>query len=418
MMIERWKPGGAKPVRLRKDGEPHRPHRPTRRQKLTEFLINSLKLDADGRGCFVHDTQQKGLLVQLHRSKSKKFKTTYTYRGKTRWMSIGDCTAITLAQARAITNDVMYKVAKGEDPASDRKVQKGLITFKQLHQRYLNEHAKKKNKSWPQANKLVERYLLDPWGELAAASITRDQARRIANGIDAPILKNQLLAAASAVFSWGIRQDVLLLNPVKGVDRSYTNERERTLNNDELPLFWEAFGEEGPVGVALKLVLLTGARPGEVANFKRRHLSDGHWCLPGKPEGDWPGTKNGHSLDIWLSGTVRQLIDQYEPVKRSEMGRAMRNISKRLSLAHNPVKPHDLRRTFGTRCTGIGFSREEMDRLLNHFKKSVGRIYDRTKYREPNARIWEAVNSHILEMVGEKAPDGNVVQFQLVGVNK
>jgi hypothetical protein len=42
-----------------------------------------------------------------------------------------------------------------------------------LHDRYLEQHAKKHNKSWKQADALVRRLALPRWGKLQASTITR-----------------------------------------------------------------------------------------------------------------------------------------------------------------------------------------------------------------------------------------------------
>ena len=133
--------------------------------------------------------------------------------------------------------------------------------------------------------------------------------------IDAPIVANQTLAAASAIFSWAIRQEILTVNPCKLVDRNPTTDRERVLSDDEVRLLWPKLDP------ALKLILLTGQRPGEVAAMQREHIADGWWQMPGKPQGDWPGTKNGRDHRVWLSEPAQALIEQ-PPRRAQQQGRA------------------------------------------------------------------------------------------------
>jgi integrase len=406
-------------MRPRKDGTPSRQRD---RRKLTDLLVNNFKPE-NGRGYLVHDTVQKGLLVHCNSRGNRKFKVTYTHHKRTRWISLGDATAITLKQARTLANEIMFSVAQGRDPGAERKAERGQKTFKELHEAYLIP-TKKKNKSWRQGDRLIRRYFMPKWKELYAASITKQQVRDIINKIvhgdpndpddrGAPILGNQALAACSAVFTWAVRNDICPLNPCSGIDRQETSERDRVVEDSELKPLWDELGKEGMAGVGLKIVLLTGCRPGEAANLKKAHLIDGWWKLPGKPEEStgWKGTKNAEPLDIWPTEHVRELIDVYEPVPRHQMGVVMRDISRRLGLM-KAIKPHDLRRTFGTTCTTIGYSREEMDRLLNHVRKSVSGIYDRNKYRKQNATIWEAVSKHLLDIALGNVPGGKVVAFK------
>jgi hypothetical protein len=118
----------------------------------------------------------------------------------------------------------------------ERRVARGDI-FAELASRYVEEHAKKKNKSWQQAAKLVRRYLLPTWGDLSTNTITRSEVRAVIGKINGPILGNQVLAAASAIFTWAVKQELLTNNPCRGVERNETVSRERVLSDAEVPLF-------------------------------------------------------------------------------------------------------------------------------------------------------------------------------------
>ena len=118
-----------------------------------------------------------------------------------------------------------------------------------------------KNKSWAQADALVRRFLLPRWRKLQPANITRSDVRSMMTSIAAPIVANQTLAAASAIFSWAVRQELLKVNPCLGVERNQTTARDRILSDSELPKFWQAFDDAGLVeSAALKTILLTGQR--------------------------------------------------------------------------------------------------------------------------------------------------------------
>ena len=72
--------------------------------------------------------------------------------------------------------------------------------------------------------------------------------------------------------------------------------------------------------------------------------------------------------------------------------------------------PHDLRRTFGSTVTRLGFGRQAMDRILNHADHSVGSVYDRHGYGTEDQHIMEAVASHIIGLA-EGRPGDNVLTF-------
>lgn len=312
----------------------------------------------------------------------------------------------------------MLEVARGKDPASERKAERtDSISFAQLHERYVEEYAKKHNKSWKQAANLVKNHLTPKWKNLDAKNITRLDADRLISKIQAPVVANQTKAAGSAIFSWGIKKDLVTINPFRLIDTTAAKERERVLSESEYPKFWQAFDQYGETGKALKIVMLSGARPGEVTKMRYEHLIDGWWQMPGDPieELGWPGTKNGSNHRVWISKPALELIGDGDSgfVLRNgnrSLDEAMRKICQQLGITDS-VRPHDLRRSHGSLITGLGFGREAMDRALNHKRKSVTDVYDRHSYAKEDQHIAEAVGEHIMNLVAGKVED-NVVPIR------
>jgi integrase len=311
----------------------------------------------------------------------------------------------------------MLAVARGKDPAAEKKAERGAGTFAELAARYL-KHAKGVNKSWRQGERLVERYATPRWGKLQASSITRaDVKAMLARIEDAPVLQNQVLAAVSAVFSWSVKEEILPSNPCKLVDRNPVKSRERVLSESELPKFWTAFGDSVQ-GRALKALLLLGQRPGEISQMRREHIRDGWWELPGAPiPGIWPGTKNAQSHRVWLPKPVHELIGgeahtgfvfgSRRPVRGLDA--VMRDICKQLGV--EPTRPHDLRRTHGTTITKLKFGREAMNRIQNHKEGGIADVYDVHEYADENRHIMEAVAAHILALAEGKPEESNVINM-------
>ena len=197
-----------------------------------------------------------------------------------------------------------------------------MAPFSALAHRYVEEHAKIKNKSWRHADKLVQRYLLPSWAEVDVSAITRTDVRRVIGKISAPQLANQVRIAASAIFTWAVANDIVTSNPCRGIAGHATTSRERILSDTEVKLFMQAFRQAGNPGRALQFLLLTGQRPGEVARLQHRHIKDGSWwCMPGKADGNgWLGTKNGLSHRVWLPEAVRELTGTNVSVGSSKTG--------------------------------------------------------------------------------------------------
>ena len=59
--------------------------------------------------------------------------------------------------------------------------------------------------------------------------------------IEAPMVANLVLANASAIFSWAIKQEIVTVNPCKSVDKNPTTSRERVLVDAEIERLWPRF---------------------------------------------------------------------------------------------------------------------------------------------------------------------------------
>jgi integrase len=142
---------------------------------------------------------------------------------------------------------------------------------------------------------------------------------------------------------------------------------------------------------------------------------------PRLPDIGWPGTKNGKDHRVWLPAPARAIINELSNgeatgfVFASERGRPvsgldadMRRICRDVGIPN--VRPHDLRRTFGTTVTGLGLGRPTMDRLLNHADHSSGNVYDQHAYRREDQAAWERVGAHIAAVAEGQVID-NVVEF-------
>jgi integrase len=342
-----------------------RPKRPAHKRRFTEFFVRKIK--PKGSAYMAWDTHQPGLAIRVQPTGAKAWKVIYSRHGRPRWLHLGDARAIGLSHARTLAAEAMLAVARGADPAAERRAERGSGTFVELAARYVEQHSKKHNKSWRQGETLISRYVAPLWGKLQASTITRRDVKALKARIRAPIAANQTLAAVSAIFTWAVREEILPDNPCKLVARNPVKSRERVLSDSEMPKFWAAFDDAGLIaGTALKVILITGQRPGEVSHMRREHIRDGWWEMPGEPvpSRGWPGTKNAQAHRVWLSEPVQALIAQVAGEDTgfvftgargglvTGLDGAMRTACRKLGVER--ATPHDLRRTFSTTVTGLG----------------------------------------------------------------
>jgi integrase len=314
------------------------------------------RLEAPARGYYlVYDKQVHRLALAVYSTGKKVWKFIYTIRGVTKWLTIGDTEDFPVKAARKIAHQRGGQVAVGRDPQAEHMEELKADTFEILAKRFFKEHAQKRNKEWRQTEYCVRAYVPKRFCDMSVTTITRKHVKEVVGNIDKPFMANKVLAAISSVFNFGVRQDVLQTNPCQLVERQPTASRERVLSDQEMPKFWKAFDEFGPItGSALKVLLLTGQRPGEVAHMRREHIKGQWWEMPGLPvpQLKWPGTKNDISHRVWLVKEVMRLIEADatsgfvfakcpEQLKKA-MQRGMKKICQDLGVER--ATPHDLRR--------------------------------------------------------------------------
>jgi integrase len=371
----------------------------------------------------VWDALQRGLAIRVQPTGACAWKCVYSRQGQPRWLHLGNTDTIGLAEARTLAAEALLAVARGKDPAAEKKAERGAGTFGELSTRYVETYAKRRNKSWRQADTLVQRYLAPRWGKLSANLITRGRRPPAPVPDRRANIANQILAAASAIFGWAVKEELVPVNPCpRHRAQRHADSRTHPLRIRAAKVLAGLRRRGAGRGSALKVILLlTGQRPGEVAHMRREHIVDGWWEMPGAPVPalGWPGTKNGSAHRVWLPAPVQAILAELDgggfifaapagaPI--GGLDGAMRAICTRLETER--ATPHDLRRTHGSTVTALGFGRDAMNRVQNHREGGIASVYDRHGYADENKRMMEAVAARIMALV-EGRPATNVVSIK------
>ena len=282
---------------------------------------------------------------------------------------------------------------------------------------YVEQYAKRTTNPGSRPTRWSAAMPMPRWGKLQAAIITRADVRSHDGPHRGTGARQPSARRVSAVFTWAVKQEILAANPCKSVDRNPTKSRERVFSDSEVPQFWAAFDDAGLVASsALKLILLTGQRPGEVAHMRHEHIVDGWWQMPGEPspslDGPAPRTaratgcgcprRRRHCWPSWPTRPQDSCSLGHAAAQSRSLDAAMRTICGKLKVER--ATPHDLRRTHGSAITALGFGRDAMNRIQNHNEGGIASVYDRHQYADENQARMEAVASKIMALV-EGTPD-------------
>ena len=411
--------------------------------RFTDAAIRNLpKPDAGQVDYF--DERERGFGIRVgggtRSTAVKTFFIKYVFNGKQRRHTLRDdreesesgtpgparYPAVSLADARKLVTAAKADIARGIDPATKheaaRKAAREAMTFREMAELYIDNHAKPKKRSWREDQRILWTYCL-PWHDRRAADIEPEDVgeilREIANG-GAGVMANRVLACIRKLYNFHIG------NPMKGRQRIVSNptdrmarpaieaERDRTYSENEIRALWEAFGQCGLPGFVYKMLLATGQRLSEVAGMQRSELDGAIWTLPGTR------TKNGRlhvvplntiALDVLADlGALDEVLVFPSPTRP---GQPIANFGKAAKKVRGlpgveDFRAHDLRRTVQTGITRLRFPRFIADRLLNHVEPGVGSRYDRHDYLREKTEAADAWGRWLANVVGA---EGAVVQM-------
>jgi hypothetical protein len=140
--------------------------KPPRKAKLNTLLVQRVRPAA--KPFLIWDTRQAGLALAVQPTGARAYKVIYRSGGRPRWLTLGSARALSLTAARELAAEALLAVARGKDPAAEKRALRGAGTFGELATRYVADYAKRHNRSWLQADRLVRRNLLPRWGKLQA----------------------------------------------------------------------------------------------------------------------------------------------------------------------------------------------------------------------------------------------------------
>jgi integrase len=393
---------------------------------LTDIVIKQAKAEPGKRLDILDTDGQKGLGVRI--GKKKSFFVKYVFDGKKRRLTLGDYSGMTLAQARLKAQEALVYVQNGIDPGlakqEEKKDYSQAPTIKNLIQELWDKKLSKL-KSGKNTKRLLEKDLLKPWGNRKTASITPRQVALLLDEVAerAPVTRNRLQSAIFQLFNFAVVRGIIDVSPCPKIERIEEKTRDRVLNDDEIILLWNALDLENPkpfdaypiTKLALKMILLTGQRPGEIAGMEWAEIverKDGTWWeipaerMKGKTAKPHDVPLSPLSIEIieqakFYSGTSR-FVFQSNFKKNSSI--SVRAISRTVSRHWESIKvkkftPHDLRRTCRTGLAILKISDIVAEKILSHSLQGVLGIYNRATY-EPERRaalvLWE---SHIMSLV-------------------
>ncbi len=337
------------------------------------------------------DMEVVGLKLAVSKTGRKFFWHRYRFRGKKRMIKLGEYPSVSVVQARQMVHENKNMLGHDLDPADERNKRRSVPTLAEFAFDEYLPYAMQRKRSWKDDESKLRRDIGQMLGKIQLTEITTRDVMKLHTSVcnrASPATANRYLVLLTRMFNLAIRWGHLKKNPATDVEKCpEAGARERTLSGDELTRFLAAIDEEGGKNTAnaLKLLLLTGLRskselfslPWSEVDLDRGtvrllHTKNGRvrtvalnsvamdllkaMSAEASPECPWvfpARTGNGHLVDI------------RKPLKRAMVRADLKDL-----------RPHDLRRSFGSLAVNAGVDIYQVMGLLGHSSVAVTqRVY-------------------------------------------
>lgn len=358
------------------------------RFSFSKALLNKLPNPEAGKRAYYYDTKTHGLGLSITPKGTKTFILYRKIHGKPERITLGRYPNIEIDEARALAHEANAAIERGENPNAKKRLARAEWTIGELFELYLEQYAKLHKRSWEEDEAQYQRYL-QIWVNRKLSSLRKTDIQMLHTEIGqnhGQFAANRLLSLLQTMFNKAIEWGWEKPNPALGIKKFTERSRERFLQADELPRFFQALATESNTTIRdyVWLSLLTGARKSNVLSMRRQDLDlkQGLWTIP--------MTKNGTSQLLPLVPEAVEILQRRLQADNThtfifpshsqtghlvEPKKAWKKLLERAGI--EDLRLHDLRRSMGSWQATTGANLSVIGKTLNHKDVSSTSIYAR-----------------------------------------
>ncbi len=380
----------------------------------------------------IKDSTTTGLYLRVYSTGLSAFIHRYKIKGTRRVYTLPDIKltksntereiALALSEARSLHSTQKSLILQNIDPSIERDLKakeiEAMPTVSRFSEIYIERYAKSKKKSWKSDKRYLDVEVTPVLGKLPLDKVKRSHIIALLDkkqDAGTMTVRNRLISLLSKFFNFAIERGLIEANPASGIKRTKETSKQRFLSEDEIRFLWGRTGDSSRYNpatrLAMRLILVTGQRPGEVCEMHEDQLKGKLWRMD--------DTKNGLPHSIPLTKLALKIIKEARPhardgylfantkgviMDKTILPKAM----KRMPWADLPATPHDLRRTAITGISEWGYDRIIQNKIANHVDNSIGGIYDRHNYIKEKTSALEAWERKLKGILNQAKTD-NVI---------
>lgn len=367
-------------------------------------------------------TDGQGLTLLVLPSGTKSWVLRYQFHGKARRLTIGQYPALSLAEARNKATETRNDIQRNIDPAQKKEEEThariNTPTFIDIiNELWAKELSKKK--SGKETRRLLEHDIVPKWGKREVHSVKRRDIVLLLDEIEkrAPITRNRVQGALSRLFNFAAERGVIDDSPCTRIKKVQEQARKRILTEKEIVTLWHALDLDNKAvdaykltKLALKILLLTGQRPGEVTGMMWSEIDGKWWNIPAERM----KSKEPHRVPLTPTAIehielARQLSGQspyvfLSPKKnaailRSTMARTLSRNWEEIGIGEECYTPHDIRRTVRSKMAAIGVSDVIAERVMAHKLQGIMAVYNQHNYDVEKKLALEQWEQKLLQII-------------------
>ena len=403
-------------------------------KKLTELGAERLKAKAKVYTRVVDGS----LYIKVHPSSKKVWLYRYTHpvTAKRRWASLGEFTDHNnLAKARETVKEHDILIEVGDDPFEVKDSLTEDETLEDVYKLFIKKSVDRKGQ--PLRPSTVKGYeyafeadILPYIGNIKVKDLRKKTIFKVLDKITdrgSHNQANQTYRRLKRVLAFAAARDIIESSPMSSMEPvGTTQSRTRILSAEEIKTFMEWKPKSDEAWRILRLVLITGARPGEIAGLSKAEV-DGDWIeIPAERS----KTKNLHRIYLTdmakelmpddrftisrhaVSHCLRRSIITGEPYLKNKDKQVVQKVGGQIYPLPLPAfVPHDLRRTMSSQLAELGFSDEIINATQGRVKRGIIGTYNRYRYDKECQLAAEAWSRKLASIMSEEAID-NVIPLR------
>jgi len=379
-----------------------------RKFNFTREKIAALPSPTNGQRAYYYDTKVRGLAIAVTGLGKKTFILYRKVSGRPERITIGPFVDISIEAARSRAEGLNADIAKGENPAANKRRIRDEATMLELFNTYLEHHAKPFKRTWADDESMFNLHLAS-WHLRKISAIRKVDVVQLHGKIgrnSGPYAANRVVELLCSMFNrareWGWEGE----NPATGVKAFREQKRERFMDGEELRRFFQGLGQElnGTIRDYILISLLTGARRTNVQAMRWDEIKwkRATWTIPADK------AKGGETVNVALSPVALRILENRKAETSNEWvfpgrGRsghleepksAWKRILKRAELTD--LRLHDLRRTLGSWQAATGASLPIIGKSLGHKSLAATQIYARLDLDPVRASVNKATDAMLI----------------------